>query len=60
MALSLNPETELLRKQRRNVPDMVREFDAKQALKSIYTAKAAAVGMTLASYCARFGIRGVL
>ena len=60
MALSLNPETELLRKQRRNVQDMAREFDAKQALKAIYAAKAAAVGMFLVSYCARFGIRGVL
>lgn len=60
MALSLNPETVMLRKQRQKVQDLAREYDAKQALKLHYTAMAKAVGMTLPGYCQRFGIKGIL
>lgn len=57
MAYGINPETVWVRKQRQAVPDLAREYDAKQALKQHYQARAARLGMSYAGYCQRFGVR---
>lgn len=59
MGLSINPATVLERKQRPTIEGLAREHSAKQALRTLYGQRAASLGMTLAGYCQRFGIRGV-
>lgn len=57
MAYTINPETVWVRKQRQALPDLAREYDAKQALKQHYQAQAMRLGMSYAGYCQRFGVR---
>lgn len=57
MAYTINPETVWVRKQRQALPDLAREYDAKQALKQHYQAQAVRLGMSYAGYCQRFGVR---
>lgn len=57
MAYTINPETVWVRKKRQALPDLAREYDAKQALKQHYQAQAERLGMSYAGYCQRFGVR---
>lgn len=59
MALTINPATVLERKQKPTIEGLAREHDAKAALRTMYEQRAAKLGMTLAGYCQRFGIRGI-
>lgn len=59
MALSKNPADVLERQQQPTIAGLAREHVAKQKLRSIYIQRAIAVGLPLAEYCKRFGIRGV-
>lgn len=55
--MSVSPERLLQRQQRLAMPDLAREYDAKQVLKQHYQRKAESLGMSLAGYCQRFGIK---
>lgn len=55
--MSVSPERLLQRQQRQAIPDLAREYDAKQALKQHYQAQAERLGMSYAGYCQRFGVR---
>lgn len=59
MALTIDPAKVLERKQQTTIAGLAREHVAKQKLRSIYIQRAIAVGLPLAEYCKRFGIRGV-
>lgn len=59
MALTVNPATVLERQQRPSIQGLAREYSARAALRTMYEQRAAKLGMTLAGYCQRFGIRGV-
>lgn len=57
---NVSPETVLQRQQRQQRPTiegLAREHSAKAALRTLYEQKARKVGMTLSSYCLRFGIK---
>ena len=55
--INLNPELILMRNDEVTVDKLVKEHDAKEALKLAYSLKAANVGMTFEGYCKRFGIK---
>lgn len=59
MAFTVDPAKVLERKQQPTIEGLAREYSAKAALRTMYEQRAAKLGMTLAGYCQRFGIRGV-
>ncbi|UVX34750.1 MAG: hypothetical protein [Bacteriophage sp.] len=56
----MNPETQLIKRQRQSIDGLSREYNAKAALRSHYEQQARRLGMSLPGYCQRFGVRGVL
>lgn len=54
---NVSPETALQRQQRPTIEGLAREHSAKVALRTLYEQKARKVGMSLAGYCLRFGIK---
>lgn len=54
---NVSPETALQRQQRPTIEGLAREHSAKAALRTLYEQKARKVGMSLAGYCLRFGIK---
>ena len=55
-----NPETLLMRKQQPTIEGLVREYNAKAALRQHYEKQAQRLGMTLRGYCFRFNVRGIV
>lgn len=55
-----NPETLLMCKQQQTIDGLVREYNAKAALRQHYAEQAKRLGMTLRGYCYRFNVRGVV
>lgn len=53
----MNPETQLIKRQRQSIDGLAREYNAKAALRQHYERQARRLGMTLASYCHRFNVR---
>lgn len=56
----MNPETQLIKRQRQSIDGLARECNAKAALRQHYERKAQCLGMTLRGYCHRFNVRGVV
>lgn len=54
---NISPEVALQRQQRPTIGGLAREYSAKAALRTLYEQKARKVGMSLAGYCLRFGIK---
>lgn len=56
----MNPETQLIKRQRQSIDGLAGEYNAKAALRQHYEQQAKRLGMTLRGYCVRFNVRGVV
>ena len=55
-----NPEAILIKQEHSTIEGLAREHAAKQGLKHYYQVRAKKLGLSLRTYCERFGVRGVI
>lgn len=53
----MNPETQLIKRQRQSIDGLAREHNAKATLRQHYKQQARRLGMSLTAYCHRFNVR---